>query len=151
MENEVSVQTLQFLYSALLGVGLGVFYDVLRCVRSYVRKSRIITGIFDVIAFILTCTEGRMRWYVLFGTFCGGFVYASAASEIVFKVMRGTAKALSKLLSLITRPVYLMLRKLKNMGIDASKKALESSAKRRRKGKADKGGSKKKKKEKHSS
>ena len=157
MENAVSVQTLQFLYSALLGVGLGVFYDVLRCVRLYIRKSRVITGIFDTIfwicatfsfiAFILTYAEGRMRWYVLFGTFCGGFVYASAASEIVLKVMMTTTKALAKLLSVITRPVYLLLRKLKNMGVGASKSALEISGRFRRKGKADKSGSKKKKKE----
>lgn len=161
MENTVSTQTLQFLYSALLGVGLGVFYDFLRCIRSHIRKSRVITGIFDAIfwicatlslvVFILTYTDGRMRWYVLFGTFCGGFVYRAAASEIVFKVMRETSKAIAKLLSLLTHPIYILLRKLKNVGLDARKKALEISEKRGRKGKADKGGSKKKKKEKHSS
>lgn len=161
MENTVSVQTLEFLYSALLGVGLGVFYDCLRCIRLCIRKSRWITGIFDaifwicatlsLIAFILTCTDGRMRWYVLFGTFCGGFVYVSAASEIVFKVIRETAKAVSKLLSLLTRPVYLLLRRLKSMGLGAGRNALKAAKKRRRKGKADKGGSKKKEKEKHSS
>ncbi|MBR5539059.1 MAG: spore cortex biosynthesis protein YabQ [Clostridia bacterium] len=161
MENAVSVQTLQFLYSALLGVGLGIFYDFLRCIRSHIRKSRAITGIFDVVfwvfatisfvVFILTYADGRMRWYVLFGTFCGGFVYRAAASEIVFKVMRETSKAISKLLSLATRPVYLLLKKIEKLGLGTRQKALEISKKRRRKGKADKGGSKKKEKEKRSS
>ncbi len=159
MENTVSVQTVEFLYSALLGIGIGIFYDILRCVRSYMRKSRVITGIFDalfwicaifaLLVFILTFTEGRMRWYVLFGAFCGGFLYRAAASEIVFKVMRGMSDALIKLLSLLTRPIYLLLRQIKKLGASASSKMSEiSKVHRKRKRKADKVGGKKTEKKK---
>lgn len=159
MENTVSVQTVEFLYSALLGIGIGIFYDILRCVRSYMRKSRVVTGIFDalfwicaclaLLVFILTVTDGRMRWYVLFGTFCGGFIYRAAASEIVFKVVKGTSEALIKLLALLTRPVYLLLRRMKKLGAGASRKMSEvSKAYCKRKRKADKVGGKKKEKKK---
>ena len=159
MENAVSVQTVEFLYSSLLGIGLGAFYDILRCIRSYIRKSRTVTGLFDVLfwvcaifalfTFVLTFTDGRMRWYVLFGTFCGGFVYRAAASEIVYKVLRGTTEILSKVLSLLSRPVYLLLRRMKKLCEGMGRGALKiSRTRRKRKRKADKVGNKEAEKEK---
>ena len=158
MENAVSVQTLEFLSSALLGIALGVFYDVLKTVRSYIKKGRGITNLFDSIfwtvaivslfVFVLVYAGGRMRWYILVGAFCGGFVYKAAASEIVFKVMRGTVDVLKKLLRTCSHPVYLFLRRIRKLFTDTGKKVKHKtfSHKKKRKRKANELGSKKKKK-----
>ena len=160
MENAVSVQTVEFFCSALLGVGILVFYDFLRTVRAYIKESRAITAFFDALfwvcavlalfTFVMTYTEGRMRWYVLFGAFCGGFVYRAAASEIVFRVMKTTADAAIRLLRLMARPLYLLLSFFKRRAGKLEGKAYRAVRNRRRKkGKADKVGSKKEKKKKH--
>lgn len=165
MVNSVSVQTLEFLYSALLGVALGVLYDIIRVIRAYMPKSRAITALFDILfwcaaiisllAFVLTSSEGKMRWYVLVGTFCGGFVYMSALSRIVFKVLISTVAALKKLLFIITHPIYLLLgwiwRGAKGAERKAEKRIRENVKKKRmKKRKADKDGSKKAEKAKKS-
>ncbi len=141
MINSVSVQTLEFLYSALLGVGLGVLFDVIRVIRVYIPKSRVITAVLDVLywifaiiallAFIMTVCGGRMRWYVLLGAFSGGFVYIAALSEIVFKVFRASVLILKKLLSLITRPVFLLLRGVWRTGKKTERNLSKSIVKKR--------------------
>lgn len=158
MENAVSVQTIEFFSSALLGIALGVFYDVLKTVRSYIKKGKGITNLFDSIfwivavvslfVFVLVSAGGRMRWYILVGAFCGGFVYKAAASEIVFKVMRGTVDILASLLRMSSRPVYLLFIKMRNLFTKTGRKIRKKTLlhRKKRKRKADELGSKKKKK-----
>ena len=120
MGNSVTFQSLEFFYSALLGVGLGVLFDVFRIMRFYAVKKKIVTSLFDVLfwslaviallAVVLTVSNGKMRWYVLFGIFCGGFVYVSALSEIMFRIGVSLVFVLKRLLQLITHPLYLLLR-----------------------------------------
>ena len=120
MVNSVSVQTAEFLSSALLGVYLGVLFDVIRTVRAYLPRNRTLTALFDILfwliavisllAFVMTASGGKMRWYVLVGAFCGGFVYMAALSGIVYKIFLSLVSALRKALNLITRPLYLILR-----------------------------------------
>lgn len=122
MTNPVSLQTLEFFYSALMGAGLGALFDLFRVVRFFVPGKKFFTVITDILfwnvaiivlfAFVLTVSGGRMRWYVLLGTFCGGFIYISAASEIIFRVCVASVLLLKKLLWLITRPVYLAFRQV---------------------------------------
>lgn len=119
MINSVSAQTIEFLFSALLGLYLGVLFDVIRTVRTYMPKKRWITAIFDalfwlvavisLLGFVMTVSGGKMRWYVLAGAFSGGFVYMAALSEIVYKVLVCVIAAMKKVLHLITKPVYLLL------------------------------------------
>lgn len=82
-------------------------------------RNRWVTALFDVLfwiiavisllAFVMTVSGGKMRWYVLAGAFCGGFVYMAALSEIVYKVLVCMIAAIKKMLHLITRPIYLLL------------------------------------------
>ncbi len=132
MVNSVSVQTLEFIYSALLGLCLGALFDVMRVARVYIPKSRAITAVMDVLywifaiiallAFILTVSGGRMRWYLLFGAFAGGFVYIAALSEIVFKILKASVLILKRILSLLTRPVFLLLRCIWRAGKNAERR-----------------------------
>ncbi len=82
-------------------------------------RNRWVTAIFDVLfwliavisllGFIMTVSGGKMRWYVLAGAFCGGFVYMAALSEIVYKILVSVIAVTKKILHLMTRPVYLLL------------------------------------------
>ena len=160
MVNSVSAQTAQFLYSAILGISLGVLFDITRLVRSYMPKKRVATALLDLLfwcvaiisllAFILTVCEGKMRWYVLVGAFCGCFVYMAALSEIVYKVLFSLVAVVRKALFLIMRPVYLLLRCIwrgtKKAGRSAEKSIIEKTKKHVKKRKADKNGGKKAKK-----
>ena len=120
MENSVSLQTLEFFCSALLGAGLGMFYDLFRIMRFWLPDRKIITAVFDVLfwlcaicallVFVLTVSNGKMRWYVLVGTFCGGFVYVSALSEIIFRAGVSVVSVLKKLFRFSTRPLYVFFR-----------------------------------------
>ena len=162
MENAVSVQTLEFLRSALLGIAAGVFYDILRVVRSYTSEKRWVIGIFDAVfwltaslslfGFVLTCSGGHMRWYILVGVFCGGVIYRTAASEIVFKLTKSTSDLFIKLLTLSTRPIYRFLARTKSWGRTVRRKTISGIRKRKqkKKGKVDGNGSKKEKEKKHS-
>lgn len=160
MENAISMQTLEFLSSAVLGIALGVFYDILKVIRSYTKRGKGITSLFDVIfwtvsifslfVFVLTVAGGRMRWYILIGAFCGCFVYRAFVGEIVFKVLRGTSDILAKLLRVSSRPIYLFLRKTRGL-LEKTVKKISRMAflhKKKRNRKADELGNKKTKKEK---
>lgn len=103
-----------------MGVCLGALFDLFRVLRFFSPGKRILTVVTDILfwnvaiiilfAFVLTVSNGRMRWYVLLGTFCGGFVYISAVSEIVFRVCVSVVFLIKKFLWMITHPVYLVLR-----------------------------------------
>ena len=120
--NPVTLQSLEFFYSALLGAGLGAIFDIFRVIRFYANKKKTVTLISDVffwsiavialLAFVLTVSGGKMRWYVLFGIFCGGFVYVSALSEIVFRIGVSLVFVFKKLLKLVTHPFYLLFRSM---------------------------------------
>ncbi len=152
---------IEFLYSALLGIGAGVFFDLLKVIRTYTSKKKWVTGLFDAVfwivtaialfAFILTVSGGKMRWYVLVGIFCGAFVYRAAASEIVFKVLKGTSDLLIRLLQISTKPLYLFLVWLRDFGRKAKRRACAKVAKRKqnKRGRVDKSGNEEKKKKEH--
>ncbi len=161
MINSVSAQTAEFLFSALLGLYLGVLFDIMRTVRAYMPRNRVVTAIFDVLfwliavisllGFVMTVSGGKMRWYVLAGAFCGGFVYMAALSEIVYKIFVSAIAVMRKILHLITRPVYLLLgyiwRGAKKTERKTEARLREGIRKRRmKKRKAICDGSKKKKK-----
>ena len=120
MENYVSVQTFEFLYSALFGICMGVLFDAIRLFRSYIPSGKIRTALLDLLfwiiaiisllGFVLIICNGKMRWYVLVGTFCGCFIYMSAMSRIVYKVFSAIVAMLRKLFWLISEPFYLVMR-----------------------------------------
>lgn len=131
--NSVSAQTVEFFYSALMGTGLGALFDFFRVIRFYVPQKRILTFVFDVLfwcfaiiillAFVLTVSGGKMRWYVLVGTFCGGFVYVSAVSEIMFRVGVSLVFLTGKILRSLTNPIYLLFRWIWRSFLSFSRKA----------------------------
>lgn len=115
----VGDQLRELLYAALMGVILGVFYDVLAIIRSYIKANKLINFVFDVLfwlfaivalfAFVLIFTKGEMRWYVLLGNFFGIFLYKNTISPLFFRAIRIIIALVVKGLHGISRPLYAFL------------------------------------------
>lgn len=118
MNISVSGQTMEFLYAALFGVALGVLYDIFAILRSYLPAKKMFAALFDVLfwiiaivallAFVMLVTGGRMRWYVLVGSFLGIFLYKSTISALFFRSIRIIISVCIKILHLSVRPLYLL-------------------------------------------
>ena len=133
MSISVSGQTMEFLYSALLGVGLGVLYDLFRVLRSYIKGGKkVVTAVSDVlfwiiaicalIGFVLTVSGGAMRWYVLVGVFCGSFVYLCTISTLFFKSIRIIIRVLIRSLGMLSKPLYWIAGGVLRLGRRVEKK-----------------------------
>ena len=122
MEASVTVQTMEFIHSAVLGVLLGVMYDVFRLLRTYIKPGRFFTAVLDVVywlvailallAFVLTFSQGQMRWYVLLGAFSGGFVYICTFSRLFFRTIDIIIKLCIRLLRWLVKPIYFISGRL---------------------------------------
>lgn len=87
---DASQQLLFCLRFGLLGLALGVCYDVLRAVRTYFRLGRWSTGLLDVLFCIigllgflllmLRGTDGRLRLYLPLGLGAGFLLYRKTVS-----------------------------------------------------------------------
>ena len=153
MNVSVSGQTMEFIYSALLGVGLAAVYDIFRLTRAYLKTGKLATGIMDVIfwmlsmaglmGFVLTVCDGQMRWYILVGAFCGGFVYICTVSHLFFCSLNIIIKVCIHLLRLISKPLYFFARKAlgitRKIRISAKKRAENRRAMRQEKKKPQDG------------
>lgn len=131
MRLAISEQALVFFWSALLGAGYGIGFDLLRLFRLKIGKRKgiglladavyALVSCFVLLGFVLTVANGQMRWYVLFGIFLGGMLYASAFSPTVFRVLVVLARWVSRLLNAIGKPFewflhgsYRLILKLRN-------------------------------------
>jgi len=120
MNLAVSDQLREFLYSALLGVSLGVFYDILAIIRSYIKVNKLINLLFDTLfwicaisalfAFVLLFTKGNVRWYVLLGNFFGIFIYKNTISPLFFRAVRIIISLAVRFLHFICAPIYKLLK-----------------------------------------
>ncbi|MEG2857361.1 MAG: spore cortex biosynthesis protein YabQ [Clostridia bacterium] len=111
----VGVQTLEFLYAALLGAGIGVLYDVSMLIRSFLKKNRAVYALLDILfwvfavvfllAFVMTVSGGKMRWYILVGVFCGIFIYKCTISALFFSSIRIIIVVIARLLKICVWPI----------------------------------------------
>ena len=122
MNLAISDQLLEFLLAAVLGVGLGVLYDILAIIRSYIKASKGINFVFDTLfwlfaifalfAFVMFFTKGNMRGYILFGNFFGIFLYKNTISPLFFRASRIIIESAVKFLNYLSSP----LRKIGSKG-----------------------------------
>ncbi|MBQ9980566.1 MAG: hypothetical protein IJP23_05865 [Oscillospiraceae bacterium] len=110
----VSGQSIQFLQSALMGLGLGLAYDLLGAVRY--RFGRLsVTIALDILFSILffLCLgwfamgpgEGKLRLFALLGAFLGGTFYFLLLSRFFSRVFRFVTVWTVKLLSFLLLPL----------------------------------------------
>lgn len=102
----IAAQTVLFGQSVLLGVGCGLYYDLLRAVRrrSRGRLTALLDGLFwlgVLIAFalfVLICADGSWRSYILLGLGGGLVLYFLTLSRPVLSLWEGVLAVVLTLL-----------------------------------------------------
>ena len=119
-------ETIVFLYSLLLGAGVGVVYDVFRVLRLTIGRNRFVVFGEDLLFFavaaggtFLFCLEfcqGQLRLFVLLGEGLGFLLYFFTAGELVIHFFRWViewiGKLFQKLWQLLAAP---LIRKTKRI------------------------------------
>lgn len=98
----LSAQTAYFFWSLVLGVALGVLYDLVRAVRMVLRAGRIHVMISDIVFFAvcgvitslfsLPFNKGDVRAFILFGEAVGFLAYRITLGSVMGKVYAFFAK-----------------------------------------------------------
>ncbi len=116
-------QVYELFLSGGMGFLLGVYYDVFRIVRRLLRPSKITVFFQDcfffstaavlVFLFSLSMTDGIVRWYVLFGVFCGFMSYRYTVGRglmrCILTVCRISSRVYRALQRLVFHPVLCFL------------------------------------------
>ena len=127
-------QAHSLLGALLLGVGAGLWYDLLRCLRYRIR-SRVIAIALDLL-FWLAVTAAIFVWSVAAGggkvqisvcaaLFLGGVVYFRFFSRLFFPILSALVRLLSQLLHLLLTPLIWLKRaagRVRNFFINFCKK-----------------------------
>lgn len=120
----VSEEMQLFGYSCILGIALGLFYDVFRTLRLMFRHNAVLTAAEDIIfctvyalaltAFASGAARGEMRFYYVIGNAAGFLLYlltlGAVVSALIRQLLRITA-ALIRVISSPLRKVYALLCK----------------------------------------
>ena len=115
---DVSQQLLFCLRFGLLGLALGVFYDVLRAVRIHFRLRRWGTGLLDVrfcligllgfLLLMLRGTDGRLRLYLPLGMAAGFGLYRKTLSVWVMRLFLQVLRLVRQAVAVIQRALLWM-------------------------------------------
>ncbi|MBR6259742.1 MAG: spore cortex biosynthesis protein YabQ [Oscillospiraceae bacterium] len=126
MENEISRQLTQALFSLALGVGAGLVYDALRAARERLRHP-VFTFFADLLfGFLcgaalffcgLTAGQGRQRIFMVVIALLGGAVYFNTLSRFALAFFRILAAAVSFFVRILTFPLVFLLKFLKKVNI----------------------------------
>lgn len=100
----VSEQCSLFLLSVILGMGIGVFYDVFRTLRIVFPPAAKKNAVFaeDIIfmavsgaavfLYAAVLCRGQVRFFCVVGTFLGFALYLATVGSIIVGILRSTAK-----------------------------------------------------------
>ena len=142
-----------FLCSLLVGVFLGVVYDVFRLVRIILPKNNtviffedILFCMFSTVSFLLlafNAGSGRIRGFAAFGTLLGFSLYYTTLGKLVYKanekIISFVKKTIKKLLSFLVSPIVRISKKIsavyqRKTRERKRKKVMENAKKLARKG-----------------
>ena len=102
MNQSITVQTMIFACSCILGTGLGILYDVFRIIRIAINSKNITIFMEDVIYFILSgiitfifvlkINSGESRFYILAGEGIGWIAYHLTLGNAIYRYSEKVAK-----------------------------------------------------------
>lgn len=141
MELPVTAQAVQFGLSALLGVGLGLVYDLLRALRRHIRK---LTALLDAV-FCLTvlCAllllalyvgHGQLRVFMIPGVALGATAYFLTLSPLAVRLFEGFWRLLTlpwRLLFRLGRKIFGFFQKIAKKGVAFAKKSFNIEERKR--------------------
>ncbi len=100
-----------FLYSVLMGVGLGIFFDCFRVTRIIIPHTDFFVLLEDIIflfiwaaaivVFSLELARGEVRFYYFIGNVLGFTVYILTVGKLVVGIMKGVVFVISKVLNFL--------------------------------------------------
>lgn len=114
-ETIVSQQVISFVTTVLLGILIGLAYDVLRVIRFLFHPSRRILFFYDLLFWVLmtgtvffillVSSWGEVRAYVFIGLGSGALFYYLLLSHFCFHLLLGAAKLIRTACSCIFGPL----------------------------------------------
>ena len=115
MEFYIADQTLVFLYACVLGAALSIVYDIFRLIRITAVMGRAVIAVEDIIffiivsfstfVFILSFTEGVIRFYVIFGELLGFILCHVTLGALIVKLLGGFIRLLKRIFLRIFKAV----------------------------------------------
>ena len=111
----VSGQLQVFGLSVLLGVGLGLVYEVFRLLRLAFFSQKTVVFVQDVLfsltalvstfVFVVAVNEGQLRFFLLIGELCGFMVYYFTLGTLIFHLSSLIIGTVRKMLSFLLSPL----------------------------------------------
>lgn len=121
----ITVQTHYFMFSVVLGLGIGVIYDLLRGIRIALRNDAkvyvsdiliFIIAVFLFEIFTISFGYGVIRYYALLGVFLGIVFYINTIGLLSVKFEKKIAKLCQKLMRFfIVKPICLLYNCFKKL------------------------------------
>lgn len=109
----IAEETLLFLKACLLGVGMGILYDVVRIFRIAVKCPKFIVFIQDLayfifltvvsFSFLIACNDGRLRVFIIIGEIMGAVAYFFSVSIVLLKLAKALIALVKKILFVLYR------------------------------------------------
>ncbi|HIZ56174.1 MAG TPA: spore cortex biosynthesis protein YabQ [Firmicutes bacterium] len=106
-------QTTAFLYACLLGVGLGLIYDIFRILRLAVPSGGIIIFVEDLLFFLVAGTatflfmirynSGMLRGFIFVGELLGFSVYYFSIGTLVYRIADALINQIRKIFHMLFR------------------------------------------------
>ena len=113
-----------FSYSCLLGLGLGILYDVFRIIRMLINKRNITIFLQDIIYFIVSgfvtfifvlgINEGQSRFYILAGEGIGWIAYHITLGEKIYHCSENIVKMIRTKFRNFSNNIYRYIKKIFN-------------------------------------
>lgn len=114
-------QTQAFLVSCILGVGLGLFYEIFRITRVAIQTPAVIVAIEDIIYFIICAfvsfqfimngKSAKLWIFLLIGELIGWIVYHFTLGYLIIKVSSGIIRVIKMLLHFLFYKILLPILK----------------------------------------
>lgn len=111
-----------FGYSCLLGVGLGILYDVFRIIRMLINTRNITIFLQDIIYFIVSglvtflfvlgINEGQSRFYILAGEGIGWIAYHITLGEKIYHCSENIVKMIRNKFRDFSNNIYRYIKKI---------------------------------------
>lgn len=126
MSQMVSGQLMLFIVSIIIGIVMGVLFDIFRVIRKIVHHHSLTVQLEDIFYWILCaligfyilyiCNYAEIRVYVFIGMLLGSILYFCTVSILVIQiadwVIKTVKSILNKMIVLIMKPIRQLMRLL---------------------------------------
>lgn len=109
-----------FLYSIILGIGLGIVFDIFRVIRAVIPHNNFFVAFedilfmliwtFSLVIFSVELSGGNIRFFCFVGTFLGFVIYFFSVGKIVITFIRNISSFIRQILNAVFGRIYGFLR-----------------------------------------